>query len=69
MSCCGGRRKAYKAWLAPRPVRLRFLGEGRVEAKGTATGKPYVASESTREIDVDPRDANAFLQGGKFVMA
>lgn len=68
MSCCGGRRQAYKAWLVPRPVRLRFLGEGKIEAKGTMTGTPYRASESNREIEVDPRDASAFLRDGKFVV-
>jgi hypothetical protein len=53
----------------PRPVRLRFLGEGKIEAKGTVTGTPYGASESKREIEVDPRDARAFLQDGKFALA
>jgi hypothetical protein len=53
----------------PRPVRLRFLGEGTTEVKGIGTGKPYVFSETAREIDVDPRDARQILQGPSFVMA
>ncbi len=66
MSCCGKKRHAHRAWLMPRPVRLRFLGAGTIELKGAATGKSYVASEGAREIDVDPRDANGLVQGGRF---
>ena len=50
----------------PRPVRLRFVGEGTIEIKGAMTGRSYVASENAREIDVDPRDASGLLQGGRF---
>lgn len=53
----------------PRPVRLRFEGSGTIALRGAITGKPYAASESTREIDVDPRDAGGFLQDGIFVRA
>jgi hypothetical protein len=69
MSCCGRRRQAYKAWLAPRPVRLRFLGEGTAEVKGVGTGKSYLFSETAREMDVDPRDAREILRGSAFVLA
>jgi hypothetical protein len=53
----------------PRPVRLRFQGAGVIALKGEITGRPYSASESTREIDVDPRDAAGFLLDGLFVLA
>jgi hypothetical protein len=66
MSCCGKKRQAYRAFLVPRPVRLRFVGDGTVEIKGATTGKSYVASRNAREIDVDPRDASGLLQGGRF---
>lgn len=69
MSCCGNKRQAYRAWLMPRPVRLRFEGSGTIALKGAMTGKPYMASESTREIDVDPRDAGGLLQNDLFVRA
>jgi len=69
MSCCGNKRQAYRTWLAPRPIRLRFLGAGAVALKGAVTGKSYMASESTREIEVDPRDAGEFVQNGIFVRA
>jgi hypothetical protein len=69
MSCCGKRRQAFKAWLAPRPIRLRFLGEGTAEIKGAGTGKPYVFSENAREIEVDPRDAKQILQSAGFALA
>ena len=69
MSCCGKRRQAYKAWLMPRPIRLRFLGQGTAEVKGAGTGKPYVFSETLREIEVDPRDARQILQVPDFALA
>lgn len=69
MSCCGKKRQAHKAWLMPRPVRLRFLGQGTAEVKGPGTGKPYVFSEAAREVEVDPRDAKQILQVPSFVMA
>ena len=69
MSCCGNKRQAYRTWLMPRPVRLRFLGAGAIALKGAATGKPYAASESTREIEVDPRDASELVRHGVFVRA
>lgn len=69
MSCCGNKRQAHRAWLMPRPVRLRFQGAGVIALKGEITGRPYSASESTREIDVDPRDAAGFLLDGLFVLA
>ena len=68
MSCCGQRRKAHRAWLESRPVRMLFVGEGRVEAKGKVTGRSYVVSESAREIEVDARDARNFLEGGRFAV-
>jgi hypothetical protein len=69
MSCCGKRRQAYKAWLMPRPIRLRFLGQGTAEVKGAGTGKPYVFTETLREIEVDPRDAKQILQVPDFALA
>jgi hypothetical protein len=69
MSCCGNKRQAFKAWLTPRPVRLRFLGAGSITLKGAFTGNAYMASESSREIEVDPRDAGEFVLHGAFVRA
>ena len=69
MSCCGNKPEAYKAWLKPRPVRLRFLGTGAIALKGPVTGQPYMASESTREIEVDPRDAGELVEHGVFTRA
>lgn len=69
MSCCGNKRQAFKAWLKPRPVRLRFLGAGAIALKGAVTGTPYMASESTREIEVDPRDAGGLVHDGLFAHA
>ena len=66
MSCCGRRRQAYKAWLVPRSIRLRFVGGGTFEARGATTGRTYVASEAEREVEVDPRDAKEILQSGRF---
>ena len=34
MSCCGSRRKAHKAWLISRPVRLRYVGEQSAQVIG-----------------------------------
>jgi hypothetical protein len=68
MGCCGQRR-ANKAWLAPRPVRLRFVGMGTAEATGMGTGKMYVASDRAPEIEVDARDARDLVQSGMFVIA
>jgi hypothetical protein len=53
----------------PRPIRLRFLGQGTAEVRGAGTGKPYVFSETLREIEVDPRDAKQILLGAGFVLA
>jgi hypothetical protein len=69
MSCCGNKRQAFKAWLKPRPVRLRFLGAGVIALKGAVTGTPYMASQTAREIEVDPRDAGDLVQHGVFVRA
>jgi hypothetical protein len=63
------KRQAEKASKLAGPVRLRFTGEGTIAIKGPVTGKTYLASESTREIDVDPRDAEEFIQNGIFVRA
>ena len=69
MSCCGQRRQANKAWLQPRPIRLRYVGRGLVEARGAATGRNYVVSESAPEVDVDARDARELMKSGLFVVA
>lgn len=68
MSCCGQRREAYKAWLQPHPIRLRFLGDGTFEFRGPFSGTTYSASETTREIEVDPRDAREVVQSGRFTV-
>ncbi len=69
MSCCGNKRRAHKAWLTARPVRLRFQGAGAIALRGAVTGRAYTASESTPEIEVDPRDAGGFLEDGLFIRA
>ncbi|HEY3628593.1 MAG TPA: hypothetical protein VGL00_20060 [Terracidiphilus sp.] len=69
MSCCGKKRQAYKAWLKPRPIRLRYIGAGTVAFTGLATGKAYFVSESAPEIDVDPNDASGLLRDGLFIRA
>jgi hypothetical protein len=68
MSCCGQRRQAHKAWLAPRPVRLRFVGTGTLEARGAATGRTYAASERAPQVEVDGRDARDLVKSGQFVV-
>jgi len=69
MSCCGGRRKAHKAWLISRPVRLRYLGEQSALVTGNATGTTYSFTTSERETDVDARDAPSLLQTKNFLVA
>ena len=69
MSCCGSRRKAHKAWLQSRPVRLRYLGEQWAHVIGRATGKTYLFTTGEREMDVDARDALGLLQIGSFLVA
>lgn len=68
MSCCGQRRRAHRAWLTSRPIRLRFLGEGTIVVKGSVTGRPYIFSEEAREGNVDLKDARGFLQGSNFAL-
>jgi len=60
---------APKARQVDQPVRLRFIGAGTIAFRGPVTGKPYLASESAREIDVDPRDVDELIQNGVFVRA
>jgi hypothetical protein len=69
MSCCGSRRKAHKAWLISRPVRLRYLGEQSTQAIGKATGATYSFTTTEREMDVDARDALSLLQTKSFLVA
>jgi len=67
--CCGQRRQANKAWLQPRPVRLRYVGRGPVEARGAATGRMYTASEKAPDLNVDARDAQELVKSRQFVVA
>lgn len=69
MSCCGSRRKTHKAWLASRPVLLRYLGEGPIQVVGKVTGKPYAFTTETRELEVDAHDALGLLQSSNFLVA
>ncbi len=69
MSCCGSRRKAHKAWLISRPVRLRYLGEQSAQVIGNGTGTTYSFTSTEREADVDARDAPALLQTKSFLVA
>ena len=68
MSCCGSRRRAAKAYHASHPIRLRFLGEGTIEAKGFVTGNTYLFSKEAPETDVDPRDIRGFTQHPSFLV-
>lgn len=69
MSCCGSRRKAHKAWLVSRPVRLHYLGEQSAQVIGRATGTTYSFTATEREKDVDARDALGLLQTQCFLVA
>ena len=69
MSCCGSRRKAHKAWLISRPVRLRYLGDQSAQVIGNATGIIYSFTSTEREMDVDVRDAPSLLQTKRFLVA
>lgn len=69
MSCCGGRRKAHKAWLVSRPVPLRYLGEGPIHVVGPITGKQYSFPTETQEIEVDAHDAPGLIQTRKFLVS
>jgi hypothetical protein len=66
MSCCGGRRRAHKAWLQSRPVRLRYLGDEAAEVTGRITGRRYEFTVEEREREVDAQDALGLLQSGGF---
>jgi hypothetical protein len=67
--CCGQRRQANRAWLAPRPVWLRYVGPGAVNARGSATGTIYRVSKQSPNLKVDPRDAAELMKSGQFVAA
>jgi hypothetical protein len=67
--CCGKRRQANRAWLQPRPVRLRFVGPVAVEARGAVTGTNYAASDRAPDLNVDARDAQELVKSGQFVVA
>lgn len=69
MSCCGGRRKAHRAWLQSRPIALRYLGKGPIHVVGSITGKPYSFTTSEQEIEVDAHDAPTLLRTQSFVVA
>jgi hypothetical protein len=69
MSCCGSRRRAHRAWMVARPVRLRYLGDESTQVIGNATGRPYSFTTVAREMDVDPHDAQGLLQTQSFVVA
>ena len=69
MSCCGHRRRAYKAWLLPRPVRLRSLASEPIRAVGRVTGNVYEFSSASPEMDVDARDAVELLKATDFALA
>jgi hypothetical protein len=68
MGCCGGRRRANKEWLVPRPVRLRYLGRDPIRAVGLVSGKSYEFSSQTPESQVDARDAPELLQTSSFAL-
>lgn len=69
MSCCGGRRKAHKAWLLSRPVRLHYLGAVSVRVLGRVPGTSYEFSPASPEADVDARDAAGLLRTATFRLA
>jgi hypothetical protein len=69
MSCCGHKRRVYKAWLSPRPVRLHCLAAVPIRAVGRVTGDFYEFSTDRPERDVDARDAVELLKTPDFVLA
>ena len=68
MGCCGGRRRANKAWLVPRPVRLRYLGKDPIRTVGGVTGRPYEFSSQNPESEVDARDAAELVKTSTFAV-
>ena len=66
MSCCGSRRQAYKAWLVPRPVTVRYFGSERITTVGRVTGNRYDFSPDTAIVAVDGRDAAELLRLPEF---
>ena len=68
MSCCGGRRRANREWLVPRPVRLRYLGRNPIQTVGRVTGQTYEFSSESPENEVDARDARELVQTSSFAV-
>ncbi len=68
MGCCGGRRRAYKEWLVPRPVRLRYLGRDPIRTVGRVSGRTYEFSNETPESEVDARDAAELVTTSSFTV-
>jgi len=68
MGCCGGRRRANREWLAPRPVRLRYLGRDPIRTIGRVSGQTYEFSNQTPESEVDARDAAELVQTSNFAV-
>ena len=66
MSCCGGRRKMQNGQRSLRPVRLRPVDSRPVRAVGPKTGRSYDFTADTPVNYVDPMDAVALLNSGRF---
>ena len=76
--CCGQpasrrRRRADLAPLPPNPnvkrgVHLLYLGTGKREVKGSASGLVYVVADHRRHFVVDPADVDALLTSRDFML-
>ena len=74
MSCCGERRAALKARLqaqaagekAPASRRLCYRSGIAVAVTGPVTGRPYVFGAGRAATEVDPDDALALLETGRY---
>jgi hypothetical protein len=69
MSCCGGRRKAYKEYLTSPPLLLRRINGDAKYAIGPVTGKVYEFAPGVSETEVDGRDAVELLKMEGFGLA
>jgi hypothetical protein len=79
MACCGQGREALRTRSAParshlglrsRPARattlVRYLGSGRVRARGSATGRLYEFARGD-SVEIAEADAPKFVRTGLFV--
>jgi hypothetical protein len=66
MGCCGGRRRARREWLMPRPVLIHYLGKDPIQTVGSVSGQTYEFSSQMPEREVDARDAAELMKSLSF---